>query len=85
MDENAVKCCLLMDVSTLSTSSTGTGDSCVEFTGRRSRFAVEKVDQALVTRCKHTRKVRDGADCQAEVEKAEGRFGLDLGNLKGSG
>lgn len=40
--------------------------------------------QDIVTRCKHTRQVRDDADCQAEVEKAEGRFGFDLGNPEGS-
>lgn len=48
--ENAAKCWLLMDVSTLSTSSTGTGDSCVEFTGKEIQFCKEKMDQALVTR-----------------------------------
>lgn len=30
-----------------------------------------------------THKAND-ADCQAEVEKAEGRFGFDLGNPEGS-
>lgn len=34
MNQTAAKCWLLMDVSTLSTSSVGTGDSCVEFTGK---------------------------------------------------
>lgn len=38
---------------------------------RRSSFQKEKLDLALVTSGKHTRQVRDGADCQAEVEKVK--------------